>query len=89
MLPTLDKVVINTNKRDIEQQIDNSFGQVTDKAGEDFLETRISFGIIMHCSLKQINEIKKRILEVIPSDRIVYNRISSNKLWVCEDKNRV
>ena len=52
----------------------------------NFLETKITYGVVFKCTLKDIEQIKQSILKYIPEDRIIYQKVSSSKLWICEDK---
>jgi len=61
-------------------------GEDPEHAGEDFLDTRINYGIVFKCTLKNIETIKKKILESVTKEQIVFQRASSNHLWICEDK---
>jgi len=68
------------NERKTEKNIENN---IDADNTENFLETHVNFGVVFHCHLKDVDRIKKEILEI--GNRVVYQRVSTNKLWICED----
>lgn len=51
---------------------------------EDFLKNKFVFGLVVKASLEDINMIKKYVVGKTDSD-IVYQRISTNRLWIKEE----
>ena len=43
----------------------------------------INYGIVFRCGFKQVEDVEKLFLE--HGYKIIYQRASSRKLWICED----
>jgi len=53
---------------------------------DDFLDTYLNYGVVIKISLRQIPEVKDYIKK--HAHIIVYQRASTNKIWICEDDGK-
>lgn len=51
---------------------------------ENFLKNNFIFGLVIKASLEDINEIKEYIANKTDS-QVIYQKISTNKLWIKEE----
>ena len=56
------------------------------KNEDDFLANYFNFGLVVKGDLKDINKLKKHIVEELYNMKIIYQTISTNPLKVEEDK---
>jgi len=53
----------------------------------DFIKTRVSFGLILRADLETIEELK-RIIAERPDIEIIYQLVEAGRLWIVRDNER-
>ena len=65
----------------------NTFFEEENEASDSLFKTKVNCGLILHIPLEEIDNVKRNLLQL--GCTIVYQRVSTEPLWVCQDKPKV